>query len=383
MAHSQSQDYRSQSKPLDNQPQKKQPLERDEQDEESFSYAMQLATSSVMSMAVQTVAELGIFDIIRRAGPDAKLSAAEITSQLSCKNTEAPSAVDRLLRLLASHSVLYCSVIADENQGRPGCFRRLYSLAPVAKFFARDADGVSLGPMIALYHDKVLLDSWSQMKEAILEGGIAFNRVHGSHVFEYPGSDSRFNDAFNKAIANATTLIMTKILEFYKGFEDITLLVDVGGGLGITLSLITSKHPHIQGINFDLPHVIRHAPPFPRVEHVGGDMFESVPKGDAVLLKWMLHDWSDEWCMKLLKNCYDAIPKDGKVIVVEAIFGVMADTSAATKCISQSDVHMLTQCPGGKERSEQEFMGLATSVGFQGIRFECFARNYWVMEFFK
>lgn len=221
------------------------------------------------------------------------------------------------------------------------------------------------------------------MKEAILEGGIAFNRVHGSHAFEYPGSDSRFNDVFNKAMANTTTLIMTKILEFYEGFGDITRLVDVGGGLGITLSLITSKHPHIQGINFDLPHVIRHAPPFPRVEHVGGDMFKSVPKGDAILLKWILDDWSDERCLKLLKNCYDAIPEDGKVIVVDAIFGVIADTSAATKSISQIDVHTLTQNPGGKERSEQEFMELATSAGFQGIRFECFARNYWVMEFFK
>ncbi|KAI9072078.1 hypothetical protein K1719_031253 [Acacia pycnantha] len=32
-------------------------------------------------------------------------------------------------------------------------------------------------------------------------------------------------------------------------------------------------------------------------------MFHSIPNADAVLMKWILHDWSDEDCMKILKNC--------------------------------------------------------------------------------
>ncbi|XP_028752279.1 caffeic acid 3-O-methyltransferase 1-like [Neltuma alba] len=343
---------------------------------------MQLATSTAISMAMQTAVELGVFDVIHRAGHDAQLSAAEIASELSCKNPEAPSALDRVLRLLASHSVLSCSVIADEDR-EPGCFRRVYGLCPVAKFFARNEDGVSLGPLIVLNQDKVLIDSWRELKNAICEGGVAFNRVHGSHVFEYPRLDSRFNDVFNKAMVNQTTLVVTKILESYRGFEDITRLVDVGGGLGVTLSLITNKYPHIQGINFDLPHVIQHAPPYPGVEHVGGDMFESVPQGDAIFMKWILRDWSDEWCLKLLKNCHNAIPEDGKVIVVDAVLPTIPETSAAAKSTSQLDLIMLTHHPGGRERSEQEFMELATAAGFNGIRYECFVRNYRIMEFFK
>ena len=62
---------------------------------------------------------------------------------------------------------------------------------------------------------------------------------------------------------NHTTLVVKKAIESYKGFEDIKTLVDVGGGLGVTLELITSKYPHIKGINYDLPHVIEHAPPYP------------------------------------------------------------------------------------------------------------------------
>lgn len=60
---------------------------------------------------------------------------------------------------------------------------------------------------------------------------------------------------------NHTTIVVKKTLEVYKGFEPkIKQLVDVGGGLGVTLNLITSKYPHIKGINFDLPHVIKRYP---------------------------------------------------------------------------------------------------------------------------
>lgn len=87
--------------------------------------------------------------------------------------------------------------------------------------------------------------------------------------------------------------------------------------------------------------------------------------------------------MKLLKNCYNAIPDNGKVIVVEALLPVVPETSTAVKSTSQMDVLMMTQNPGGKELTEQEFIALATAAGFRGIRYECCVCNFWVMEFFK
>ena len=128
-------------------------------EEESFSYAVQIVNSSVFCMATQSAIELGIFEVMAKAGPDAKLSAKDIASQLSCKNPEAASMIDRVLRLLACHSVVYCSAVAADEQ-KLGSFQRLYSMAPVAKYFVRNADGVSLGPLMGLLQDKVFLDSW-------------------------------------------------------------------------------------------------------------------------------------------------------------------------------------------------------------------------------
>lgn len=57
---------------------------------------------------------------------------------------------------------------------------------------------------------------------------------------------------------------MKNVLEVYKGFDaNIKTLVDVGGGVGLTIHLITEAYPHIKGINLDLPHVVQHAPPYP------------------------------------------------------------------------------------------------------------------------
>ncbi|KAK7354871.1 hypothetical protein VNO80_20423 [Phaseolus coccineus] len=360
--------------------------EEEIEDAESFSRAMQLATSMALSMAVQSATELGVFQVLKEAGEGAKLSAKDIASKICCSNPEAASMLDRLLALLSSHSILNSSLISDHRV--PPTVHRLYTITPVAAFFVPNSDGVSLGPLVALSLDKILLQNWTELKDAIREGGIPFKRVYGTHVFEYPRLDSRFNKVFNTAMINHTTLVMKKVLESYKGFEGIKRLVDVGGGLGININLITSKYPHIHGINFDLPHVIQDAPSYPalvqkRVEHVEGDMFENVPKGDAIFMKWILHDWSDEHCVKVLKNCYDAIPDDGKVIVVEAILPKIPETSNAYKAVAQLDVAMMTVYQGGKERCEEEFMKLARAAGFSGIRYECHVNNHWVMEFFK
>ena len=83
------------------------------------------------------------------------------------------------------------------------------------------------------------------------------------HAFKYTELNPKFNQIYNTAMYNVTTIVVNKILESYKGFENLTHLVDVGGNLGVTLNLIVSKYPHIKAINFDLPQVIEHAPSYP------------------------------------------------------------------------------------------------------------------------
>jgi hypothetical protein len=55
--------------------------------------------------------------------------------------------------------------------------------------------------------------------------------------------------------------------------------------MGGMIAEIVKTHPHIKGINFDLPHVVVTAPMRQGVSHVGGDMFEAIPNADAIFMK--------------------------------------------------------------------------------------------------
>lgn len=116
-----------------------------------------------------------------------------------------------------------------------------------------------------IYDNDVLYCGRAYLKDAIMEGGRAFEMAHGVHQFEYLGLDPQFSELFNRSLIHHTSIVMKKVLHSYKGFENLNTLVDVGGGLGYNLSLITSKYPKIKAINFDLPHAIQHAPPYPGI----------------------------------------------------------------------------------------------------------------------
>lgn len=102
------------------------------------------------------------------------------------------------------------------------------------------------------------------MATAVVSGGpSAFERAHGMPLFEYMGTNHRFNMLFNQAMSQQSMMVMNKLLDRFHGFDGISVLVDVGGGTGVTLKMIISRYKHITGVNFDLPHVISQAPSLP------------------------------------------------------------------------------------------------------------------------
>jgi caffeic acid 3-O-methyltransferase len=117
-------------------------------------YAMQLSSASVLPLVLKAAIELGVFEIIEKAGPDALLSASDIVAQFPTQNK---ISIGNLCPL-ASHSILTCSVSTKNIQD--GHSQRLYGLAPVAKYFTKNQDGGSLSPFLAMIHDNVMMDMW-------------------------------------------------------------------------------------------------------------------------------------------------------------------------------------------------------------------------------
>ena len=68
------------------------------------------------------------------------------------------------------------------------------------------------------------------MKDAVVEGGLPFNRAYGMNTFNYVGKDARCCDLFKAFMGDYNPMFMKMILEIYKGFEGLNSIVDGGGG---------------------------------------------------------------------------------------------------------------------------------------------------------
>ncbi|KAJ6846981.1 caffeic acid 3-O-methyltransferase-like [Iris pallida] len=349
-------------------------------DEETCIFAFQLASLLVLPKILKTAIELDIFEIIAKAGPDARLSPAEISAQFPRRHPHTPAMLDRMLGMLASYDVLACSLESTGSDGK--VVEKKYGAAPVSKFFSKNGDGMSVAPIALMSNDRAPMEKWYYLKDAIMDGEVAFDKAYGMSAYEFNGKEPRFSMVFNEAMRNHSAITMKGILESYKGFDAVNLLVDVGGGVGATLDAVVKKHPLVKGINFDLSHVVSNAPPISAVEHVAGDMFESVPTGDAILMKSTLHNWSDDRCVKLLKNCWKALPADGKVIVMEYCLPVYPEHTKEAQYVFHMDLIAMVTYPG-KERTKKEFESLATEAGFSRIEATFSYAGYWVLEFYK
>ncbi|KAL6519872.1 hypothetical protein OROMI_032766 [Orobanche minor] len=351
-----------------------------QEDDEYYSEAVQVATSATLPVVLNAAIKLKLFEIISKSGK--LMSPSQIASQLSPKNPDAAAMLDRMLLLLSSYSLFTCDLLQVASEDGTVRHERVYGLSPVGQYFVPDEEGISIAYLAEFFQHKAYIDCWYELGNSVLEGGLAFERVFGMNQHEYAEQDAGFNEMFNKGLTGLTSTTMKHFLRVYEGFQGIETLVDVGGGLGVSLHAITSMYPQIRGINFDLPHVVKDAPSYVGVKHIGGDMFESVPKGDAIFMKGALH-WSDDRCVKVLNNCLASLPATGKVIIVDFIVPLKPDTSFSTRIVCQTDNFLMTVLPGGKEHSETEFRSLAKRAGFKDMKVKHRLGYFGIIELFK
>ncbi|KAH1042267.1 hypothetical protein GLYMA_09G094600v4 [Glycine max] len=150
-------------------------------------------------------------------------------------------------------------------------------------------------------------------------------------------------------------------------FEELDSIVDVGGGTGTTARIICETFPKLKCVVLDLPHVVANLTGSNRLSFVGSDMFKSIPQADAVLLKWVLHDWNEENCIKILKRCKDSISSKGnrgKIIIIDAVINEKLDDQDKTQTKLCMDIAMMIAF-NGNERTEEEWKQLFIGAGFQ------------------
>jgi O-methyltransferase domain len=170
---------------------------------------------------------------------------------------------------------------------------------------------------------------------------------------------------FSGAMANLTNGIKAAaVAQLDAG--DAATLVDVGGADGSLLAAVLRRHPDLHGVLFDLPHVVAGADKVladagvaDRVEVVAGSFFDAVPAGDAYLLSFVLHDWSDAEAIAILQAIRAANP-EASLLILELVTPP-GDQPHLAKMIDLTMLGMLS----GHERDEDEWRALLAGAGFE------------------
>ncbi|OMO91938.1 O-methyltransferase, family 2 [Corchorus olitorius] len=311
----------------------------------------------VKMTVVKCAIELGIAEAIENHG--SLISLSHLSTALGCE----PSRLHRIMRFLVHYQIFKEELIGEENSSIS------YAQTPLSRLLIKNGDK-SLAPLILLQSSPVMLAPWHSLSTRVLASGNSpFEATHGEDLWSYAETNPGHRKIFDEAMACDARLAVPAIIEGCpEVFDGVESLVDVGGGTGTALSILVKAFPWIRGINFDLPHVVDVAPKIDGIEYVGGDMFECVPKADAAFFMWVLHDWDDEECIRILKKCREAIPKEkGKVIIVEAVLEEANQDDKLDFVRLMLDMVMMAHTNKGKERTLKEWRYVLGEAGFTRI----------------
>lgn len=84
-------------------------------------------------------------------------------------------------------------------------------------------------------------------------------------------------------------------------------------------------------------------------------------------MQWLLHDWGDEDCLKILRRCEEAISsknKGGKVIIIEMIIDTQKQEKESIEAQLCFDMCIMSQLGFAKERTLKEWRKLFLEAGF-------------------
>lgn len=313
-------------------------------------HILHLATGYWMPAALYVVTTLNIPDRLR-FGPR---TSADLADEVGVNADR----LYRVMRLLAMAGLF--------TELSPGMF----ALTPTGEVLRPGVEG-TLRDYVEFITDPNHFRMFSYMPEMVRTGDLGQYFAFGSRGWEYFEQHPEEARVFNEAMANVTNLFGPKLIDACD-FSGIGTLVDVAGGQGALISMVLKRYPEMKGIVFEIASVADGARLYLESHGLGdrcsvavGSFNESVPKGDAIMMKHIIHGADDPGADLLLRNCHKALgeSKIGKLILFENVVPE-GDEPHFGKLL---DMEMMA-IPGGRERTANQFRNLLTQCGFEMTR---------------
>jgi len=293
------------------------------------------------------------YAVVRLGVPDLLGDGPSTVEDLAAVSGADPGVLHRILRALAA----------------AGVFRhlepRVFAHNQVSELLRSDAPGSA--HLIALMQGDEVFRSFAEIMHTVRTGQPSFAKVYGMSFYDYLDANPDAARAFNEPMGGQGPVPSLSTCDF----SDIEVVVDVGGGNGTLLGEVLAGNPGVRGVLLERPDAISRARSKltelgldDRVTYVEGDFFSSVPTGgDVYVLARILHNWTDEHCIELLRRVHSAMAPGTRLLVMEEMLPEDGSAGASAVTPGLVDLLMLVTVEG-HDRTAGEYCDLLVKAGF-------------------
>lgn len=311
---------------------------------------MQMVIGGWVAKTISEVTCLDIPDHLKKHGP---LTARQLVDRKLVKAN--PGALHRALRACAA-----AGIFSESKDGR-------YGPTPMSDALTADSP-VSVKKLTEIMGQS-FYETWGGFGAAIRTGRPQAKAQLGLEYWDYLKANPNEMKLFGEAMQANSNASLIGVLDLYD-FSPYSSVADVGGGFGHLALALLARYGSLRAVVMDLPEleklVKKNLPKdrsiTDRFAFVGGDMFKAAPKAEVYILKHIIHDWDDNRCVRLLKNCAKRMQGNGRILCVDTVLPAAGDTSGAPAKFL--DLHMLVSIPG-KERTLAEWKDLYKQAGLK------------------
>lgn len=247
----------------------------------------------------------------------------------------------------------------------------IYSNTEDTDFFLDKEKPAYIGGILAMANNR-LFRFWANLDDAMKTGKLQNEAANqGENLFEAIYKSPEKTKEFIHAM---TGIQVGNFMAFANKFDfsKYKTLCDIGGS-GAMLSIqVAMNNPQITCTNFDLPPVeavalenIGHFNLSDRIKTTNGDFFkDTFPKADVIVMGNILHDWSEERKLLLIKKAYDALPEGGAFVAIENVIDNERSQNVFGLTMS---LNMLIETEEGFDYTLSDFENWSKQAGFKTV----------------
>lgn len=238
------------------------------------------------------------------------------------------------------------------------------------------------GVLVMLLYSRLITSRFFSIKniERTLQQGCCQTShalaVSNNQIFDQYRHSQLLMEVFSESFARANYLPNCELVRKVS-INNGDKILDVGGGVGSLARAVFEQNP---GVSID---IYDHPDSQPIMERIGrswinplevrlkrfyGDFFEGEEVGlpglsltqkySHIFLGWVLHDWDDEKCIRILKRVSKHLAAEGRILILERI------KTEDISFVDSIDFLMLVMA-NGKERTVREYSQLFKEAGLE------------------